>query len=127
MFSVNVEGEDILALEIRAILEGLQLAASLGIDKIWVEVDSKTTADVINGNSKIPWRCFHRIKVIHQLLSLFLQWKISHILREGNSVADFLSKWKCPCKGIDIPPFLSPPALLQLLDSDRSGTEFCRM
>ncbi|XP_077231933.1 uncharacterized protein LOC143868422 [Tasmannia lanceolata] len=127
MFSANVEVEDILALEIHAVLEGLQLAAFLGIDKIWMEVDSKSAADVINGISKIPWRCFHRIQEIHQLLSLFLQWRISHIWREGNSVADFLSKRKCPCKGTDIPPFLSPPALLQLLDTDRSGIEFCRM
>ncbi|XP_077214536.1 uncharacterized protein LOC143849418 [Tasmannia lanceolata] len=71
MFSVNVEREEILALEICAVLAGLQMASSLGLVSIWMEVDSKIAADVINGKSKIPWRCFNRIQVIHQLLSHF--------------------------------------------------------
>ncbi|XP_077222156.1 uncharacterized protein LOC143855999 [Tasmannia lanceolata] len=127
MFSVNVEREEILALEILAGHRGLKLASTLGLTSIWMEVDSKLAADVINGNTKIPWRCFHRMQEIHHLLSLFQQWRITHIWREGNSVADFLSKRKCPCKGTDIPPFLSPLALLQLLDTDRRGTDYCRM
>ncbi|XP_077232558.1 uncharacterized protein LOC143869883 [Tasmannia lanceolata] len=127
MFSVNVEREEILALEIRAVLAGLQMASSLGLVSIWMEVDSKSAADVINGKTKIPWRCFNRIQVIHQLLSQFHNWRITHIWREGNSVADFLSKRKCSCKGTDIPPFLSPPTLLHLLDTNRQGNEYCRL
>ncbi|XP_077228465.1 uncharacterized protein LOC143861422 [Tasmannia lanceolata] len=58
MFSVNVESKEILVLEIKAVLVGLQLAASLGLTNIWIEVDSKIAADVINGTSKTPWKCF---------------------------------------------------------------------
>ncbi|XP_077228479.1 uncharacterized protein LOC143861436 [Tasmannia lanceolata] len=127
MFSVNVEQEEILALEIRAVLEGLRLASSWGLTKIWIEVDSKTAADIIMGTSKTPWKCFTHIQVIPHLLSRLVQWKVSHIWREGNSVADYLSKRNCPCKGYGLPPFLAPPALLLLLDSDRRGSEYSRL
>ncbi|XP_077228474.1 uncharacterized protein LOC143861432 [Tasmannia lanceolata] len=127
MFSVNVESEEILVLEIKAVLVGLRLAASLGLTNIWIEVDSKIAADVINGTSKTPWKCFACTQEIRQLLSSFLQWKISHIWREGNSVADFLSKRNCPCKGTALPPFLADPALLLLMDSDRIGSEYYRL
>ncbi|XP_077226476.1 uncharacterized protein LOC143859710 [Tasmannia lanceolata] len=103
MFSVNVEHEEILALEIRAVLEGLRLASSWGLTKIWIEVDSKTAADIIMATSKTPWKCFTHIQVIHHLLSRLVQWKVSHIWREGNSVADYLSKQNCPCKGYGLP------------------------
>ncbi|XP_077252329.1 uncharacterized protein LOC143891670 [Tasmannia lanceolata] len=126
MFSINVEREDILTLEILGVLTSLQQALQMGCGIIWLEVDSKSTADIINGLLTIPWRSFRRIKEIQLLLSRFQRWSITHIWREGNCVADFLSKRKCPGKGVNISPFLSPPALLQLLDSDRAGTEYYR-
>ncbi|XP_077228469.1 uncharacterized protein LOC143861427 [Tasmannia lanceolata] len=126
MFSINVDREDILALETLGVLTSLQQALQMGYGIIWLEVESKSTADIINGLSTIPWQSFRRIKEIQLLLSRFQRWSITHIWREGNCVADFLSKRKCPCKGVNISPFLSPPALLQLLDSDRAGTEYYR-
>ncbi|XP_077232371.1 uncharacterized protein LOC143869366 [Tasmannia lanceolata] len=92
MFSINVEREDILALDFLGVLTSLQQALQMGCGIIWLEVDSKSTADIINGLSTIPWRSFHRIKEIQLHLSRFQRWSISHIWREGNCVADFLSK-----------------------------------
>ncbi|XP_077232554.1 uncharacterized protein LOC143869880 [Tasmannia lanceolata] len=114
-------------LEIDAILVGSRLATDYGFRNIWVETDSLLVIQVISSQIKCPWRKKQALYNIHCLMSKIDHWKITHVWREANRGADFLSKIDCPIKGGNIPVHLLPQARLDIAEEDFSGTLYPRM
>ncbi|XP_077215524.1 uncharacterized protein LOC143850104 [Tasmannia lanceolata] len=104
MFSWNKAPETISELELEAILEGVKLARSMDIRKLWIETDSMNALQIITGKCNCPWRKKVTLKLLQDLLTSFEMWKVSHQWREANQPADYLSKHDCPLKGIKILP-----------------------
>ncbi|PKU72524.1 Putative ribonuclease H protein [Dendrobium catenatum] len=87
-------GTNALQAEIDNLLYGIQLCLSLGINNIWVEVDALLLIQYVNGYSMNNPNIFYKIWDIKNCLSR-INFSISHILHEGNAVADGLAKLGC--------------------------------
>ena len=79
--------------EYSALIRGLELALELKIFSLDIYGDSELVVKQINGDYKVK---NERMKVLHSRAKLLLNklnnWKIAHIPREKNVVADKLSK-----------------------------------
>ncbi|XP_077249345.1 uncharacterized protein LOC143888834 [Tasmannia lanceolata] len=117
MFSIRHACEEIHILELKAILHGIRLAKSKNILRIWIESDSLTAVNVIKKIWACPWKAIPVVADIREALSPLHQWDKSHVWREANSAADFLSKPDCSYEGDDIPGSTCPPSLKKLLIS----------
>ncbi|XP_077237378.1 uncharacterized protein LOC143879071 [Tasmannia lanceolata] len=127
LFSSQTAKSEINIMELQAINRGLELAKSKNIGKIWVESDSLSAVETISKESKCPWKAIMLLDRIETLLSTFNNWKITHLWREGNQPADFLSKTDCICKGDDIQVQDIPPQLLVLIARDSTGAPHYRL
>ncbi|XP_077222166.1 uncharacterized protein LOC143856010 [Tasmannia lanceolata] len=125
-FSVNIPKEEIFELELEAIMNGVNLVTDMGASMLWIESDSSFAVDVIQGKTAPPGHKAARIGGLFHSLNNLDSWRISHCWREGNQIADFLSKHDCLCKGSDINPLMIPPNLLEILYSDRDGKVYTR-
>ncbi|XP_077252452.1 uncharacterized protein LOC143891825 [Tasmannia lanceolata] len=121
MFSLNCAPAPIHLLEIDAIINDVLLAESMNIKNLWIESDSLTAVKVVQNSSPCPWKKMPDLEHLAERLSGFDNWSITHIWREGNRAADFLSKISCPCKGLPIPPSVIPHELNVILLKDSSG------
>ncbi|XP_077228456.1 uncharacterized protein LOC143861414 [Tasmannia lanceolata] len=101
-FSVRVKNQPIYLLELQALLRGIQLAARHHFPHVWLESDSSSAVNMINGNSQCTWKAIPTLAIIKKTLLNFNAWRISHIWREGNAAADLLSKIDFPSKGEDL-------------------------
>ncbi|KAF5207701.1 hypothetical protein FRX31_002711 [Thalictrum thalictroides] len=78
--------------ETRALLDGLALCMELGLDKIQIQTDSKLVVQWFGSRASIPWSLSKWWKEIRERAAM-MNILIVHVYREGNKVADFLSKW----------------------------------
>lgn len=73
-------------------LHGIVFAHMNGWNSIWLEMDSEYAVRIIKSDGKsLTWRlrsCWQKYERIRSSLTLY----ISHIDREGNSIADRLAK-----------------------------------
>ncbi|XP_077232005.1 uncharacterized protein LOC143865715 [Tasmannia lanceolata] len=127
LFSTEAPKEDIFMLELEAIYKGIQLASSRGYDRIWLESDSLVAVQIISDQVEPPWKSVKILQQIKEKISSFSSWKISHIWREANSAADYLSKRSCPLKGVDLPPTIATPELLAIIRDDCEGKKYIRL
>lgn len=74
-------------------VEGIRLAAHIGIVNLWIEFDSQILVDMIKGLCNVPWSISYLFDDIRKLLPCFLNFTISHIYREGNTYADLFAKF----------------------------------
>ena len=77
--------------EAMALLEGVQLCVSLGMQYIKVELDSLVLLNVITGEHRCPWRIdevIARARVVLRQAS----FELTHCYRETNAAADSLAK-----------------------------------
>ena len=88
-FSAGVEGSSGVEAEVAAVLMGVILAKQHG-SKIWIEIDAEVVVRWLStnhlGSAEV---CAKLAKVRRELEGV--TWKVSHIFREGNKVADFLA------------------------------------
>ncbi|XP_077232004.1 uncharacterized protein LOC143865684 [Tasmannia lanceolata] len=126
LFSIPASGDDITILELKAIDYGLSLAQEKALIRIWVESDSLNAINIINSQAPCPWKALTLLDKIYLGLADFVDWKVTHVWREANSAADFLSKEDCPCKGEDIPPSSIPISLKDIIASDSAGVPYTR-
>ncbi|XP_077249407.1 uncharacterized protein LOC143888910 [Tasmannia lanceolata] len=124
-FSHSIKKDNIHLLELDAIYHGLHQVVSKNLKKIWVEFDSMMAVKTIEGHFPCPWKRASTVEKIKNLLSKCETWKISHIWREGNGAADYLSKWNCPIKGEQCDNF--PDDFSLILCNDASGTLYPRV
>ncbi|XP_042026496.1 uncharacterized protein LOC121773661 [Salvia splendens] len=79
--------------ELLALAQGLEMAREVGRN-IWIELDAKVVVDNIIGGNLGAATNRHVMARIRNDLQKF-EWKISHIHREGNKVADKLASMGC--------------------------------
>ncbi|KAK1279308.1 hypothetical protein QJS04_geneDACA023006 [Acorus gramineus] len=77
-------------LELQGILAGLRLCRGFH-NKVWSESNSSTAVAWAMGRGTIPWTAFRYLREIEEIANTFSEWKITHIYREGNRVADALA------------------------------------
>ena len=77
--------------EAMALLEGLHLCISLGMQYIKVELDSLVLLNVINGERRCPWRIDEVIARARVALRQ-ASFELTHCYRETNAAADSLAK-----------------------------------
>ncbi|XP_077220980.1 uncharacterized protein LOC143854760 [Tasmannia lanceolata] len=126
LFSIPASGDDITILELKAIDYGIFLAQKKALNRIWVESDSLNAVNIINSQAPCPWKALTLLDKICLGLAAFVDWKVTHVWREANLVADFLSKEDCPCKGDDIPPSSIPNPLKDIIATDSAGVPYTR-
>ncbi|KAL2511702.1 Uncharacterized protein Adt_17302 [Abeliophyllum distichum] len=88
-FSAGYGDIFILEVELRAILQGIELARRMGLVDLWIETDSTLAVHCISRGGG-PWVIQSMLRRIRQLLS-FDRDTVSHIFREENQVADSLA------------------------------------
>ncbi|KAK7268950.1 hypothetical protein RIF29_21661 [Crotalaria pallida] len=109
------------------LLYGLELASSLGMDRVIIELDSKTAITLVEGQYPITHHCYSL--VIRRIRSLLLQQYhvvIRHVFREANRSADFLVNLG-HSYSFDVHYFLTPPiAMLSVSREDNWGVSLPR-
>ncbi|XP_077215523.1 uncharacterized protein LOC143850102 [Tasmannia lanceolata] len=96
---------------------------------VWIEYDSLLAVNIINGKSECPSKKLKKLQTLYNiqsLLSTMEHWEVSHVWREANRGADFLSKIDCPIKGENIPVHLLPKPLLDIAMEDSLGVLYPR-
>lgn len=80
--------------EARALLDGLRILVKSGLPVGVVYSDSKVLISMIQSSNHPPWRTYRWWEEIKDIISRN-GWKLQHIYREGNSVADVLASLAC--------------------------------
>ncbi|KAL0431296.1 UNVERIFIED_CONTAM: hypothetical protein Sradi_0755600 [Sesamum radiatum] len=80
--------------ELKAIYRGLQLSIERNITKIWIETDVQVIIKLIANPSLGAWYLQHTLMKIRTLLQQ-IEFKVSHIFREGNQIADLFANQAC--------------------------------
>ncbi|XP_071912312.1 uncharacterized protein [Coffea arabica] len=96
--------------EAMALLEGLHLCISLGIQYIKVELDSLFLLNVINRESRCPWRIDELIARARVALRQ-ASFELTHCYRETNVAADSLAKRAVSSGDLKVFDALSLPTL----------------
>ncbi|KAK1321207.1 hypothetical protein QJS10_CPA03g00057 [Acorus calamus] len=81
-------------LELKAIEQGVKLSSTMQACKLWIETDSTTALAWLEGRGNIPWTAIRSLRNTHHYLQHLVDWKVTHIHREGNSPADILAAFK---------------------------------
>ncbi|KAF9600947.1 hypothetical protein IFM89_014074 [Coptis chinensis] len=113
--------------EIQAIAVGLKQPQELGIENLEVNSDSLGAINILNGNERCPWYCSNMVAYIRCLTSSIVKCSFSHIFREGNRVADYLSKlYRSPEEGVVLFSLPLDAKLHHIIEEDRIGTMYPR-
>lgn len=78
--------------EVKAILEGLQMAKSLGCGKVVIESDCAQAVKCVSRRNEVWGKLEPVIEDIWALFPCFSKVYFSHISREINCVADYITK-----------------------------------
>ncbi|KAL0394172.1 UNVERIFIED_CONTAM: Calcineurin-binding protein 1 [Sesamum latifolium] len=80
--------------ELKAIYRGLQLSIERNITKIWIKTDAQVIIKLIANPSLGAWYLQNTLMKIRTLLQQ-IEFKVSHIFREGNQIADLFANQAC--------------------------------
>lgn len=72
---------------------GVNLAKDIKVKKLLVERDSWNIINYLKGKAKLSWKVTGILQNILQMLESFEEYGAGHVLREGNSAADWLANW----------------------------------
>ncbi|EOY25447.1 Uncharacterized protein TCM_016753 [Theobroma cacao] len=89
-FSENIGTYNSLQAELRALHRGLLLCKERHIEKLWIEMDALAVIQLIPHSQKGSHDIRYLLESIKKCLNS-ISYRISHIFREGNQAADFLS------------------------------------
>jgi ribonuclease HI len=113
--------------ELRALLDGMQLALELHITHLDIEMDSLVSVDLVLSNSVANVFLRSIVDDCRCMMEKFASVTLKHIYREANACADLLAKEGCS----QLLPFISftaPPAsVLECLAFDCSNSVCTRM
>nr|XP_009759526.1 PREDICTED: uncharacterized protein LOC104212044 [Nicotiana sylvestris] len=78
--------------EATALVEAIRMCRAMNFSNIWLQTDSLMLKNIIDGLWKPPWNI---VDVVEEIISLKegCNFKISHIFREGNKLADHLANY----------------------------------
>ena len=74
--------------ELEVLEAGLNLCLEVGITKVVIEGDSQIILNMIRKRSTPNWVINSRLEFFLNLIDRFEDYRICHIYREGNSIAD---------------------------------------
>lgn len=95
---------------------------------LWIESDSTCAIDfVVNDHESHDGALAEDLQFIRQRLQTFADWKISHIYREANEAADFLSRVRYNIQWFGTTPTLDDPRFESILEKDKTGFEYVRL
>ncbi|EOY19200.1 Retrotransposon, unclassified-like protein [Theobroma cacao] len=90
-FSENFGYQNSLQAELLALHRGLCLCMEYNVSRVWIEVDAQVVIQMIQNHHKGSYKIQYLLESIRKCLQV-ISVRISHIHREGNQAADFLSK-----------------------------------
>ncbi|CAN1754104.1 Putative ribonuclease H protein At1g65750 [Linum perenne] len=90
-FSANVGNCSITRAELRAIVEGLKLAWSLGIRKVAIQSDSAAAVTMLQASGRPTHRHAALVAEFQDIRDRQWEVSITHIFREANCCADYLA------------------------------------
>jgi len=77
----------------RALRDGLQVALQFGLPRLEIEGDNSMVIGALQKKSEVPWQIKNITQDIHTLIQQMKNVQLSHIYREANMAADWLSKF----------------------------------
>ncbi|GLT74663.1 hypothetical protein SLA2020_464490 [Shorea laevis] len=125
-FSVTIGKVSILMAELWGCREGLKLCKELGVTHLIIEMDSQVAVNAICSGVDMDNHAAILVADIRKLLLGFTSSTVQHILREGNSAADFMASvgYTLP---IGTSRFAQPPVGVEdILLGDRLGVPSMR-
>ncbi|PKU63199.1 Putative ribonuclease H protein [Dendrobium catenatum] len=126
-FATPLNKCSVLVAELKAIYEALKICLTFGYWKIWLEIDALISIKEISVEKKGNFETFYIIKDIKRMLS-HLDYKISHIWREGNSATDFLAKTGSKLDHLTLFHNNNIPFLLKgIINLDKTGLPYIRV
>ncbi|KAL0915057.1 hypothetical protein M5K25_015457 [Dendrobium thyrsiflorum] len=113
-FATPLEKCSVILAELSAIFHGLKLCAALGLVNIWIEVDALYMLYCLKDKGKKVCNpeIFYMLREVNQLLCS-VNFKISHILREGNCCADWFANKGCSLNNFTVYNYNSLPAAIK--------------
>ena len=78
--------------EARALRDGVRAVVDSGFKRVLIEGDNFTVIQALQGRLTVPWQIAGLIRDVSNYLSQLEHVSITHILREANMTADWLSK-----------------------------------
>ncbi|KAJ1425005.1 Ribonuclease H domain [Sesbania bispinosa] len=96
-FCGNLDGAEIIEVELVGIFQGLRLCHRLELAKVHCQTDSLTAVKWIQEGVSPCHRFANLVTQIWELLSLPWNASITHVLRECNRCADFCAKMGLLC------------------------------
>ncbi|GLU14821.1 hypothetical protein SLE2022_313680 [Rubroshorea leprosula] len=125
-FIVNIGSASVLLAELWGLREGLRLCRALNLTHVVAEMDSMIAVRLINEGRDLENSTTNLLLDIRNLMAEFEVCTLQHILREGNSAADFLAALgHSSSPGTTI--LDSPPTgLYSILIGDSMGASFLR-
>ncbi|CAN1182479.1 Putative ribonuclease H protein At1g65750, partial [Linum perenne] len=90
-FCGNIGHCSITRAELRAVVEGLKLAWSLGIRRVAVQSDSRAAVNILQGELAASNQHATLVADFRELRSRSWEISLSHIFREANCAADHLA------------------------------------
>ncbi|XP_026419816.1 uncharacterized protein LOC113315775 [Papaver somniferum] len=100
-------------------LEAVKWAVSLQLECIILETDSFNVSAAINGvDTSIYWEHLPIIKDVKFFLSKIRMWKVRHVIRECNNIADLLAKHSRKYKVTETWQDSAPPFICTELEED---------
>ncbi|KAM5575738.1 hypothetical protein ABKV19_014599 [Rosa sericea] len=96
--------------ELSAVMEAIKVASERGWQKLWLETDSVLVVHYFKAPQLVPWKLRVAWANCVQCVQL-MQFKVSHIYREGNALADKLADFGATNMGsiwyIKVPSFVT--------------------
>lgn len=97
-FSCKADVLSAIEVEILAVIEAVRVAWNKHWSNLWLETDSSLVVHYFKAPHLVPWRfktswanCLHIVRK--------LNFRVSHVYREGNSVADVLANYGAAHEG----------------------------
>ena len=113
--------------EAKALLQGLHICKTRGMDHIDIEVDSLMLQQIICRRIATPWAIAYEIRQIETILRQ-IDYSISHVYRENNRAADFLANWGFKVRKFVVLQHMNiPRKLVGIVRIDRSGLKSVRV
>ncbi|XP_019185281.1 PREDICTED: uncharacterized protein LOC109180248 [Ipomoea nil] len=119
-YSYSIGACSIDAAEAWALLKGIQLAASLRLERVCFETDSLNIVKAINQNGTVDNVTRNILHACSRELNKIAMWTISFAPREQNRAADCLAKEFNHSNGLKIFD-TTPEVISQILEEDRVG------
>ncbi|XP_031279206.1 uncharacterized protein LOC116137673 [Pistacia vera] len=125
-FVTKAQFDDVFLVELSAVWRGLVLASCLGIRVIWVESDSESVVETINGLRSFNTKASSWLNDIWRLLGNLERFCVSHTWRETNKAADYLSKMVLMGSDVVLWPNDFPSNLCNIIKDDAEGRLYRR-